>query len=680
MTRAKAMTSKTAPPPSDAAATAQPPQHRNWVPRLVAFITYLAGFGNIASAISPGFRHSRVHSISVKVPTEVQNLAAAATLMSGVVLVLIAHALKRRKKRAWWVAVVLLVTVVCFHIVRSFRGGDRDAASHYLGVQIVLTIVVLVLLLVYREEFYALGDPYTRWRALRAFVLLAAFSFASGMALMYWQGKHIQGDPTLWTRFRHVALGLIGIDGPVHFKRGSTDDLVALLLGGLGLMTALIVAYLVLRPAEPIARQSAEDDERLRELIAKQGRRDSLAYFATHRDKSVIWSPSGKAAITYRVVSGVMLASGDPIGDPEAWPGAIKVYVEEADRHAWVVAVVGCSETGGEVWCREADLDALELGDEAICYTDKFSLEGRAMRNVRQMVNRVERQGYECQVRRLKDIPRAEVETIKTGIEAWRGSSERGSFSMALGPDRFGDPSDGECVVATATKDGEVRALINFVPWGTDGMSLDLMVRDREAEPGLNELLIVKAMQGAKGLNITRASLNFAVFRSALERGEKLGAGPITRMWRSTLVFFSRWYQIESLYKFNSKFQPEWVPRFVAFKNTRDIPRVGLAYAEAEGFIVPPGLPWSKKDRDERELDDADVDAECPEHGAKAGEDEDRTAAGNTDENTAESTDENTGGNTGGGSAGHTEGAEERTAGEPQAALRGPGGQKAANG
>jgi lysyl-tRNA synthetase class 2 len=173
-------------------------------------------------------------------------------------------------------------------------------------------------------------------------------------------------------------------------------------------------------------------------------------------------------------------------------------------------------------------------------------------------------------------------------------------------------------------------------------MSLDLMVRDREAEPGLNELLIVKAMQAAEGLGIVRASLNFAVFRAALERGEKLGAGPITRMWRSTLVFFSRWYQIESLYKFNSKFQPEWVPRFVAFKNTRDIPRVGLAYAEAEGFIVPPGLPWSKKDRDERELDDAD---ECPQDKDAQDDEADKPAAA-----------------------------------EPEAALRGPGGHRGANG
>ncbi|WP_344666996.1 phosphatidylglycerol lysyltransferase domain-containing protein [Catenulispora yoronensis] len=623
------MTSKTVPPKSDA--TAPPQQPRTWVPRLVAFITYLAGFGNIASAISPGFKHSRLHAISVRVPTEVQNLAAAATLLSGILLVLVAHALKRRKRRAWWVAVVLLVTVVVFHLVRSFRVPDHDAPMHYLGIQMVLTILLLILLVVYRDEFYALGDPYTRWRALRAFVLLAGFSFVTGMALMYWQGKRIEGDPSAWERLQHVALGLVGIEGPVRFKphAGSTDDLVAAMLLGLGLMTALIVAYLLLRPAEPIARQSAEDDTRLRELIAKQGRRDSLAYFATHRDKSVIWSPSGKAAITYRVVSGVMLASGDPIGDPEAWPGAIKVFVEEADRHAWVVAVVGCSETGGEVWCREADLDALELGDEAICDVAAFSLEGRAMRNVRQMVNRVERQGYECQVRRLKDMPRAEVERIKTGIQAWRGASERGSFSMALGPERFGDPADGECVVATATKDGEVRALINFVPWGRDGMSLDLMVRDREAEPGLNELLIVKAVQACQGLGIIRVSLNFAVFRSALERGEKLGAGPITRMWRSVLVFFSRWYQIESLYKFNSKFQPVWVPRFVVFKNTRDIPRVGLAYAEAEGFIVPPGLPWSKKHQDERDLDVDGGPDDCPgEHDGYPAPDEQRDHEG----------------------------------------------------
>ena len=140
----------------------------------------------------------------------------------------------------------------------------------------------------------------------------------------------------------------------------------------------MVAAYLFLRPAEPRARLGAADAERVRELLAKHGDRDSLGYFALRDDKSVIWSPTGKACVCYRVVSGVMLASGDPIGDPEAWPGAIGPFLDEAARHAWAPAVMGCSELGAEVWCREGDLTALELGDEAIVNVADFSLSGRS--------------------------------------------------------------------------------------------------------------------------------------------------------------------------------------------------------------------------------------------------------------------------------------------------------------
>jgi lysyl-tRNA synthetase class 2 len=50
----------------------------------------------------------------------------------------------------------------------------------------------------------------------------------------------------------------------------------------------------------------------------------------------------------------------------------------------------------------------------------------------------------------------------------------------------------------------------------------------------------------------------------------------------------SRWFQIESLYKFNAKFGPEWVPRFMVFTSTKDAIRVGLAALEAEAFLVWP--------------------------------------------------------------------------------------------
>jgi lysyl-tRNA synthetase class 2 len=111
------------------------------------------------------------------------------------------------------------------------------------------------------------------------------------------------------------------------------------------------------------------------------------------------------------------------------------------------------------------------------------------------------------------------------------------------------------------------------------------MRRDRSADPGMNELLIVAALQAAPKFGITRVSLNFAMFRSALARGEKIGAGPVLRAWRGLLVFLSRWFQIESLYKFNAKFQPRWEPRFVVYRASGDLPRIGFAAMQAEGFV-----------------------------------------------------------------------------------------------
>jgi lysyl-tRNA synthetase class 2 len=395
-------------------------------------------------------------------------------------------------------------------------------------------------------------------------------------------------DYSFGQRVQEVIYGLVGVSGPVQWAPESRGDLFNILTSALGVFTLLATAYLFLRPAEPRARLSRADAGRVRELLVKQGDRDSLGYFALRDDKSVIWSPTGKAAVCYRVVSGVMLASGDPIGDPEAWPSAISLFLDDAARHAWAPAVMGCSELGAEVWCREGDLTALELGDEAIVEVADFSLSGRPMRNVRQMVSRVCRAGYTAEVRRVGDIPRAEIDQIVRVADSWRGSQTERGFSMALG--RIGAPGDEECVLITAMQEGMVRAVLQLVPWGADGLSLDLMRRDRNAQPGLNDFLIVETIKASPKLGVKRISLNFAVFRAALERGERIGAGPVLKAWRRILVFMSRWFQIESLYKFNAKFSPVWQPRFFVFNHTKDAPRVALAALEAEAFLVWPRI------------------------------------------------------------------------------------------
>src|SRR5690606_30550510 len=126
------------------------------------------------------------------------------------------------------------------------------------------------------------------------------------------------------------------------------------------------------------------------------------------------------------------------------------------------------------------------------------------------------------------------------------------------------------------------------VPWGRDGVSLDLMRRDREAPNGVTEFMIAELCAAAPKLGVRRVSLNFAVFRSAFEEGARIGAGPVLRLWRRLLLFFSRWWQLEALYRSNAKYHPEWCPRFLCYADAASLARVGLASALAEGFVSVP--------------------------------------------------------------------------------------------
>ncbi|GAA2691511.1 phosphatidylglycerol lysyltransferase domain-containing protein [Streptomyces lunalinharesii] len=551
----------------------------------------VVGLLNLVSGIFPRFRHSRVHAVAEVLPGAVSPLAASASLVVGILLLLLAHGLKRRKRRAWAAAVALLPVGIAAQLF--YRHSVFGA---------VLSLVLLGFLIRYRRAFAALPDPRSRWKAAANLVALGGVSFALGMVIVSSHPHKIVGSPSFGERAEHVLWGLFGFEGPIAYTNG-VDYTVGYSLGALGLLTVVTTAYLAFRPEHPASRLTDEDEQRLRELLDKHGSRDSLGYFALRRDKGAVFSPSGKAAVCYRVISGVMLASGDPIGDVEAWPGAIERFMEEARAHSWTPAVTGCSETGGQVWTRETGMDALELGDEAIVDVADFTLSGRAMRNVRQMVKRIERNGYTTRVRRVRDLEPEELARVQKAADAWRDTDTERGFSMALG--RIDAVRDGDAVIATAHQApaegeepgpfGDLKAMQHFVPWGGDGISLELMRRDRSADPGMNELLIVAALQAAPGLRIEQVSLNFAVFRSSLERGEKLGAGPVLRVWRGTLIFLSRWYQIESLYKFNDKFRPRWEPRFVVFRNSRDIPRIGLATLQAEGYLELPRVLRRRK-------------------------------------------------------------------------------------
>ncbi|MGW7055797.1 phosphatidylglycerol lysyltransferase domain-containing protein [Streptomyces sp. NPDC054887] len=550
-----------------------------WYLRVVTFVNFLSGVW-----VSLGQDLRRHNTDDYFTP-----YLLTAGFASGVFTLFLAITMRRRKRAAWILNLALGGSFLLLFALAMLFPEVRQYWQNW--VSLILTAAFVLALLLGRREFYAKGDRSNP--VLAAAVALGGLLVTSLIAAFLVTVSNTAPDDARSSfpdRWRYGVMRLVSLaPDDARFQGITTPGWVNVTINVMSTLLLLAVLYAAFRSRRTVDPLTEEDEARLRALLDRFGDRDSLGYFALRREKSAVWSPTGKAAVTYRVVGGVSLASGDPIGDPEAWPGAIEPWLAEARAHGWIPAVMGASEEGGIIYARHG-LDALELGDEAIVEIDEFTLEGRAMRTVRQAYNRVKRAGYTVRIRRHADIPDAEMAELLRRADDWRdGETERG-FSMALG--RLGDPADGQCVMLECTDgQGELRAVLSFVPWGPHGLSLDLMRRDRDSENGLMEFMVIELLQSAEKIGTTQVSLNFAMFRSVFERGSKLGAGPVLRMWRSLLSFFSRWWQIESLYRANAKYRPIWEPRFMLFEKSSDLLRIGLASARAEGFLEAPGLP-----------------------------------------------------------------------------------------
>ena len=509
-------------------------------------------------------------------------------------------ALRRRLRAAWWILVLWwLILPELARIASLIDGGP------------VVQIVGLVLIA---------GVLVVAWRALPQFtarrvpgsLLLAIVSFLVGGAVLLLGGAalvHRFGDADDFaTAAQYVFDEMLTDLGEAAPDQAVTSPLwLHVLIGLAGAFVVLVSAQLLFRAPKQTRTLDVADEARIRTLLRDFGDSDSLGYFATRRDKSVIWDSgapaTARAGVSYRAIGSVSLASGNPVGDADHWPAAIARWREDARSNGWSVAVMGAGEEGAAAFA-EAGLTAYEIGDEAIIDLRTLSLNGPGMKAVRQSVSRLQRRGYTTNVMRHASLSADEFAALGVAAGSWRGDGgdERG-FSMALG--RLEDPLDGECVLVRADDaEGNLRGFLSFVPWGRTGLSLDLMRRDPAAGNGLVELMVSALVEQAAVFGFGRMSLNFAMFREAFERGAELGAGPVARLWRQALLLASRNWQLESLYRSNAKYLPAWQPRFICFEYTSDLPRVGTAAGSAEGFLTRPRLTMLRR-RSGRTVDTA---------------------------------------------------------------------------
>jgi lysyl-tRNA synthetase class 2 len=182
-----------------------PHAQRRWAPRTAALLCLAIGVLDVWSALYPADR-GRLRALTTVVPGALTRASTALTLVTGVLLVLLARGLRRRKRRAWRLTVALLVSSVVLHVL---KGLDVEEA--------VVAVGLLVTLWLVRDDFYAKGDPRTRWRAVGAFLGLLTTSFLLGLALIGIRSARLADGFELGPASAHVLLGMVGVEGPLSY-------------------------------------------------------------------------------------------------------------------------------------------------------------------------------------------------------------------------------------------------------------------------------------------------------------------------------------------------------------------------------------------------------------------------------------------------------------------------------
>lgn len=565
---------------------------RRWIDSMPTIMARLLQIAAVLSLLGGlGLRRWNLYKLVVE-PFYFIGIPVGASFLGAVLLLIWAGAASRRKRLALNLALTLqflFLTVGSLTLVYQQFPDDLEERTHVTVAQqgpdwlmlawVLVCIPVIAILLASRPAFPGRIVRGSWWRALLTLVLGMAAVIALGTLLVVpahspdgneWAIHHRMR----WVAWRTLGPELGGIGGVPAYQGPMWLGTLLYLLAALVVLISLTV---FLRSAKRTPR--AGDDLRVRGLLL-DWEEDSLGYFATRRDRLAVFSPDGKAAVSFGLSTGVAMAAGDPLGDPASWDDAISAWLDECGDYGWVPAVISAGEKGARAY-KNFGFTVRRMGDESIIEAASFSLRG--LPQVAKAVRRVRASGARVEIRRLGDIPHEERRQLRDLANAWRNGEERG-FSMAL--DRtLDDVDERELVVTVHDQDDKTVALLAFSPWGKRGVSLDVMRRSPKAPNGVNEAMVAALLTDGERYGVDRVSLNFAMFRSVFVDGMAVDASLAAKTMARIMRFASHFWQLEQLYESNAKYNPNWYPRYMCYADGTQAARVLLAAGRLEGFI-----------------------------------------------------------------------------------------------
>jgi lysylphosphatidylglycerol synthetase-like protein (DUF2156 family) len=543
----------------------------------------------------------RLMALERLVPTEVLDSSRTFTLLAGSLLLVTAWGLRRGKRRAFVAALFLCALSVPVNLFKAFDVEEATVAS---GLMFALGVSSEA----FRVRSHEISFGMLRSRALWAVAGLLAYVAIGSWALEVRFGM----AHSFATAFADAFSRLFGVGDPSvvpgHLARAE-QRLLTWYLGSLPLLAltlAVTLALASLRPARHRRRHRVEA-EHVERLLRDYGA-SSIAWFALADDVDYFFSRNERAVIAYRFESDTLLAIGDPVGPAEELGPLLAEFAEFCRRHDWPFAFFQARPELRRLY-ESLGWRALHIGEDPVLWTNRFTLEGPAISQVRRAVRKAEAAGLTVVQSPAGEDPFEAgagppgfADELRAASDDWlhdRHGGEKGFCMGRFDTDRMRD------VWLLAAWNPTARRVEAFTTWvpvpARLGWALDLGRRRRDAVAGAMDLLVVRAVQAARERGDAMLSLSLSAL--AMVEGERSGDGEpapgsaASERARGFLMqHLAHFYDFRGLFRWKRRFDPAFEDRYLVYPAALDLPRVALALIRAQS---PAGLrsymPWSRR-------------------------------------------------------------------------------------
>ncbi len=532
------------------------------------------------------------------------------SILPSVLLLIVADGLRRGRRFAWYAALaiqgglaILAGSYIVSALVPAVPGswpsdglGAVDITAQYhplsLIVPLLLPVLLVVLLLVTRRLFLVNAPPNT-YRTLFLLLLLTAVVLSviyvlAGLALA--QGfTPVPGIPELLADLpdRFLPLGYLLDLSPAFVPQSGA---AVILYEGIGITFWIITAVLMLRSFLRPAHNAQGTDVARARAILKATEGSSLSWMTQWNGNSYWFSHSGNSFVAYRVLSGIALALGPPVGPRADLRKTIEEFTHHTTESGWTPCFYSVPGNTKDV-TEELGWGSLQVAQETILDLETLSFTGKKFQDIRTALNKATKEGIQAQWVSYPEAPLAIADQIHAISEEWVADKKLPEMGFTLGSLEEVNDSEVRCLLAIDDQH-TIHAIASWLPVYRDGTivgwTLDFMRRRSTGFRSSIEFLIASAALSCKDdgyefLSLSGAPLARIEATSAdtASNGTEQRRAGLDRLLEQLGALLEPVYGFKSLLTFKSKFQPRYEPLFMVYPDAAALPSIANAVGRA---------------------------------------------------------------------------------------------------